>query len=212
MPSVAMSGQSFCQASRDHGIGAREKHSVTLFESRTTFTTFGLKTSVSEIDARPSRSRTTESQRDAHIGNRQRRVDQRFVALNIDHDGVVAPAEMRRDFGKSIRAGGVIGTREHRVEAMFLRDVDHARRIGRDQHLLRARQPRAPSATRMTMGFTADLRERFVRQARIVARRNTAINAGATGTWAFIKLSSRQRGSKGRRACLPRSGVLRRAA
>src|SRR5690606_10824320 len=66
------------------------------------------------------------------------RVDERFVALHIHHDGVIGQAQQGSGLGEAVGAGGVVGSREQGLEAMCLNGScdgvvvgghHHARRI-----------------------------------------------------------------------------------
>jgi len=84
-------------------------------------------------------------------------LEQRFVALHIDHDGVVAEAQHARGLGQSIGAGCVIGAREDGFDAVSCDDVDDALVVGRDHDPCRTPLARARSATRNHHRLAADI-------------------------------------------------------
>ena len=92
-------GRARGQPSRHQGIGARVKYSARPAASSTTLTTFGFEEvgQVCRSGAPPcsSRSRCAAASSSAQRRD-QRRVDQRFVALHVDHHVVAVQAEQRR--------------------------------------------------------------------------------------------------------------------
>ena len=77
--------------SRHQGIGARLKYSALPLASSTAFTTFGLRKSAGLSIACAAVLIAASGRSASSVGHRvdQRRVDQRLVALHVDHDGVV---------------------------------------------------------------------------------------------------------------------------
>ncbi|MGF6790849.1 hypothetical protein OKW27_005186 [Paraburkholderia sp. 35.1] len=130
-------------------------------------TTFGLKISAGSVIGMRGRRDRAVARRCQMRGDaaHERRVDQRLVALHVDDDRVVAPAETRRHFRETVGARRMVGAREYRVEAVVSRRVEHFLRVRRDQHLLRARFARALRDAH-DHRFAADVRERLVGQTR----------------------------------------------
>ena len=66
----------------------------------------------------------------------QQRIDQRLVALHIDHHVVAAQAELDAGLGESVAAAGVVDAGQQRTHAMQLAGRDDACMVGGDDHLL----------------------------------------------------------------------------
>ena len=101
----------------------------------------------------------------------QRRIEQRFVALDIDHDFVVRQTKLVGGFRETIGAGRVIGARHARGNAMGRNGITYAHIVrGHDD----ARCAGLARAFRNTHNhrFARDIGERLAREARRgVARR-----------------------------------------
>jgi hypothetical protein len=73
----------------------------------------------------------------------QQRVNQRLVALHIDHDRCRHSSRWQLDhLGQAIGAAGVIGTGQQGAQAVALGRGQHFRMVGGHQHLVGARQQR----------------------------------------------------------------------
>jgi len=68
----------------------------------------------------------------------QRGRDQRFIALNIDHDGVVRPGSLFDNFCDAVGAAGVGGFGQACLEAVFVHCIGDRMMVGGDPYLLRA--------------------------------------------------------------------------
>ena len=111
-------------------------------------------------------------------GADQRRRDQRFVALHIDHDCRIRPALLLDDFRDAVGAAGVALFGQACLEAMLVHHVGNSVVVGRDPDLLR-------TALRGLFGnpdhhrLAGDRQQRFAGQScGRVARRNHDVKVG----------------------------------
>jgi hypothetical protein len=96
-------------------------------------------------------------------GAYQRGRDQRFIALHIDHDGLVRPIALLDNFRDAIGAAGVGLFGQTGLEAVFMHSIGDRMVVGCDPDLLRAalrRLLRNPDHHR----FTGDRQQRFAVQ------------------------------------------------
>ena len=79
-------------------------------------TTFGLANSaaLSMACAAVPITQSLRSREQRGAGVDQRRLDQRLVALHVDHQRVAVQAEQRAGLGQAVAAGGVVGARQQR--------------------------------------------------------------------------------------------------
>ena len=66
----------------------------------------------------------------------ERRRDQWFIALYVDHDGFVRPALLRGDFCDAIGAAGMVGARHAGIVSVLLCGGDDGLMVGGDDDLL----------------------------------------------------------------------------
>ena len=90
------------------------------------------------------RCRRRDASPDSRHLPHQRRRHPRLIALHVDHNGVIRPAEPGRHLGQPVSAGGMRGRSHAHRRAKALSDLTNARVVGGDHHLQRAAGQRPP--------------------------------------------------------------------
>ena len=116
--------------------------------------------------------------------------DQRLVSLHVHHDFVLCQAQLPRDLGDAVGAGGMLGARHHGVVAVKLHCLVHVLAIGRDPYRLGAARAGAFGHTHYH-GLAADVCQRFAMQAARGKARGNDHQEGAGSA------HDRRRGKKG---------------
>ena len=131
-------------ASRKYGIVRREKYSARPAALTTTFTTLGLSYSAGSWIAVAAVDISVALQRPRHRVD-HRRIDQRFVPLDIHHRVARAPARHLRDPVRParVRLAAVISTRQNRPATSAIRASSVATMTSDNSRAARHRSPPA---------------------------------------------------------------------
>ena len=96
---------------------------------------------VDRMARRGDRSVDVDRQQVCHFANK-RRLEQRFVALNVDDDGAVVERKGRRGFGQAIGAGRMVGAGHDCIDAVRRDRPEDSLIVGRND------DPRGTPGTR----------------------------------------------------------------